>query len=126
MNRLITNGELIRAAAEELIDSAIYEDGYFDTVVASDDYSIILSDMIARINDLLSSSSGDIILLGYESNQDLLGFDEPENYGDVIEQTITIACSKQIDLLNSYYVCEIEQITIVSPHFDILIEFKGW
>lgn len=122
MYHLITRGDLIRLAVESLI-----EESYIDEIGVDIDaeHHCIVKTMVSRVNDLLDSPMGEMIRLGWLANQALLEPEEPEDFYDVIEQRLTKACSLQVDALLSLYETDIIEMVVVSPHFDLLIEFRS-
>ena len=122
MYHLITRGDLILLAVDSLIEEA-----YIDEIGVDVDaeYHSIVKTMVSRVNDLLDSPMGEMIRLGWSANQSLLDFEEPMDFCDVIEQRLTKACSLQVDALLSLYETDIIEIMVVSPHFDLLIEFRS-
>lgn len=122
MYHLITRGDLIRVAVDFLIEEAYIDE---DGVDVGADYHSIVKTMVSRVNDLLNSPMGEMIKLGWSANQSLLDFEEPVDFCDIIEQRLTKACSLQVDELLSLYETDISEILVVSPHFDLLIEFRS-
>lgn len=118
---IITSGSILEVAIEDLIES-----GFASPMGVCVDTPIETECklLVNFVNDLLSSAISELILLGYKANIDMLSTNEPLSIDELVEDALVKALSIQVDVYLRTFCCEIENIRVLYPSFDVLLEFK--